>query len=143
MLAVAQAAVGERAGAGDTDAAAVLPVLEGQRLLLEGDTAGAVQMLESVMPRSSATDIGWRVHGALPIRHLTLARLFLDQGRYQEALRVASFFDHPEPVVFLPFVPESLRIRMQAAQALRLSAAAENYRSRLQKLGHSAVVSSP
>jgi hypothetical protein len=95
----------------------------------------AVQKLRTVRPMGDRMELSWSVSGPLPGRHLTLARLLLGQNKYSEALRTASIFDHPTPVVFYAFLRESLEIRLEAARALGLSGAEEEYEERLLRLG--------
>jgi Tfp pilus assembly protein PilF len=136
MLAAALQELRRRAGGGDARAPTLVRALEGQTLLLAGDTAGAIAALSRVLPTAARIDLGWNVADPLPVRHLTLARIFLATGRHEEALRVASIFDHAQPIVFLPFLPRSLEIRLQAARALGRTHEAQRYEQRLLTLGH-------
>jgi hypothetical protein len=69
---------------------------------------------------------------------LLLARLLLATGRPADAIAAAGVFDHPEPSVFLPFVPASLKLRYLAARRLRRDGEAQRYADRLEALGHAA-----
>ena len=66
---------------------------------------------------------------------LRLAELLLATGEYAETLAVASGFDHRAPANYLPFIPKSLLIRIEAAEALGRDDLVARYRERLEKLG--------
>lgn len=119
---------------GDAQAGILALAIEGQLHLISGDTLEAIRCFQDVLPRGDQTALEWNVSNPLPIRHLRLAELLLATGQPEEAIRVASFFDHVEPVVFLPFLRKSLQIRLEAAQSLG-SPRAEEYQQRLSKLG--------
>ena len=80
-------------------------------------------------------DLVWGYTASLPVERLVRAELLYARGRYEEAIRIAGGFDHPTPVVYLPFLPASLVLRYRAAQALAQPQRAERYRSRLTVLG--------
>jgi hypothetical protein len=64
-----------------------------------------------------------------------LARLLLARVDPAEAYRIASQFDHPQPVMYLPHLPVSLAIRVEAADRLGMGFAARQARERLTRLG--------
>ncbi len=87
--------------------------------LAEGDTTRAIQLLRALKPygRRSNLENPW---GSLGLERLTLARLLLAKGRYDEAYRVATSFDSPgaSNIVNTVFLRASLEIRLEAARAL-------------------------
>jgi serine/threonine protein kinase len=101
--------------------------------LARHDTTNAIAQL-AALPNPGA-DLEWQFGDALPVERLLLARLLLAKGRYRESARAASVFDHPAPVIFLPFTGESLRIRYSAALAIEAASAADSARARLTALG--------
>ncbi|MBI3983060.1 MAG: protein kinase [Gemmatimonadetes bacterium] len=109
--------------------------LAGHLALARGDTADAIARLRSLRPNVPSDSLTWSLWESLPVERLKLARLLLARGEHAEALRVAAAFDHQQPIVYLPFLPASLALRLQAAQALGRSQLASTYRIRLLKLG--------
>jgi Tfp pilus assembly protein PilF len=55
-------------------------------------------------------------------------------GDFEGAIQAASVFDHPQPVIYVAFLGESLRLRVEAAEALGERALAKTYRARLDRL---------
>jgi hypothetical protein len=97
------------------------------------DSAVAIEELRR-LPTPAPESLAWGFGASLAPERLLLARLLLARGRHREAIWAASVFDHPEPVVFVQFVPESLRVRYEAALALNDRPAAQRYRARLEAL---------
>ena len=58
----------------------------------------------------------WNPWEALGGERLLLARLLLARGEARAALQVASNFDAPSPVTYLPYLPASLELRIEAAE---------------------------
>ena len=106
-----------------------------QLALLKGDTAGALERLSRLETPGAPGALAWSFGASLPVERLLLARLHFRAGRYQESIRAAAIFDHSEPVIFLAYVPESLRIRLAASMALGDGPAAAVYRRRLERIG--------
>ncbi len=109
---------------------------------MEGDTARAISLFESLSPVTSRASLANELPDALAPERLRLAELYLARGHFSKALEAASVFDHPEPTVFLPFLPASLRIRREAALGLGDEALARNYTNRLMDLGREDVIPS-
>jgi tetratricopeptide (TPR) repeat protein len=103
--------------------------------LLAGDTTSAVRIISSLTPMSAEATLAWEFADALPRQYLRLAEILFARGEYEEAIRVASVFDHPYAVHYLSFLPMSLLVRYDASRALGNVAAAEQYRKRLLGLG--------
>jgi len=101
---------------------------------LSGRTDEALRALEGLSPVVPQYDLMWEPLAALPLERLLKARLLLAEGRAAEALRVASAFDHPAPIVYLEFLPESLRLRREAALALDSLSLARSLADRLESL---------
>jgi Tfp pilus assembly protein PilF len=109
--------------------------------LARGDTGQAIERLRRLRPPTVDADLSWRFGDALPPERLLLARLLLATGQYRETLLAASVFDHPQPIMFVPYVAASLVIRYEAAIALGDNAAANRYRQRLLNLNRQDLVS--
>ncbi|MGD2124284.1 MAG: protein kinase, partial [Gemmatimonadota bacterium] len=134
MLIAARDGLRSRADEGFEPAERTWKALDAQVALLSGDTLGAIEQLGAVLPNASRTDLAWELSASLPVRHLRLAELLLAKERYADALATASLFDHAEPVVFFPFLRQSLQIRIAAARALGHTSAVESYERRLEGL---------
>jgi hypothetical protein len=109
--------------------------LSAQISLLLGDRDSAIAQFEALTPVADRAGLQSSPASSLGPERLQLARLLLARGDYQRAHDVAAGFDHAEPAMYLIFVPESLRIRRDAASALGDAPAADRYTRRLQDLG--------
>jgi hypothetical protein len=105
--------------------------------VIRGDTLLAIERLRSLIPISPRGELAYGFAEPLPVARLELARLLLATGNLEEAHRVAAGFDHPQPIVFLPFLPESLLIRKRAAEGMNRPQLALEYQARLEALGRS------
>jgi hypothetical protein len=103
--------------------------------LLAGDTAAAVTGLQAVLGAGRRDALEWELSEPLAPERLLLAELSLARGQPAKALAIATIFDHPAPVVFLPFLPASLALRQQAALALGRKDEARRLQARLVALG--------
>lgn len=122
----------------DSLTAVIARAAEAHAILARGDTLAAAEALGSLRPVSDYNTLWTGIVEPLPAERLVRAELLLATGRPEEAYRVASVFDHPQPLMFLPFLPRSLEIRAQAAEALQgpeWSRRAEEARTRLVALG--------
>ncbi len=103
--------------------------------LAQGDTAAALAQLLALVPTADDWDaLAWNPWEALGGERLLLARLLLARGEAQAALQVASNFDAPSPVTYLPYLPASLAVRIEAAERLGDGKLAERLRRRQVKL---------
>lgn len=126
-----------RASAAETGTAldsALARSLEARLALNRGDTVRAVELLSLPAPSVRSEALTWDLVAPMAPDRLLLARLLAARGDFPGALAVASVFDHPEPTVFVPFVPESLRLRAEAAEAIGDRRLVERYRERLARL---------
>jgi hypothetical protein len=109
----------EARAATETGPDTVLASALGARLdLLRGDTAAAVRRLGRLVSRSPRPDLASGLWESLGSERLLLARLLLRQGDYVGAMDAAAPLDHPQPLVYLIYLPASLDIREQAARQL-------------------------
>jgi hypothetical protein len=120
---------------GGRDAILYAEAMRAHLAAVEGDTAGAILLFSELKSFHPPTEFGFTLAQPLAPERITLSRLLLARGRYDEALEVASIFDHPEPAIFLAFLPASLAIRHAAAMALGQSERVAAYRERLRALG--------
>jgi Tfp pilus assembly protein PilF len=102
--------------------------------LAEGDTAAAVANLRTLTPSAPADGLRWDVVEPLAVERLRLAELLYALREYEEVIEVASGFDHPQPMIYLSFLPASLRLRAEAAAAIGRAAESAAYRDRLSRL---------
>ncbi len=110
------------------------PAAAAHATLAEGDTAQTIDLLASLHSMGTRTALLWDLSSALAPERFLLAQLQLARGQPEEALKVASVFDHPQPVTFLIFLEPSLRLRVRAAEALGRTAEAGNFQRRLDEL---------
>ena len=118
--------------------AGIEPYVEllGARLaLMQGDTAAAVGRLRAVLDSTPQIGLDWEIGAPLAPDRLLLAELLLARGQPREAILAAGVFDHPVPIVFLPFLPASLELRRRAAVELGERREARAYADRLAALG--------
>lgn len=108
--------------------------LNAHLLLAGGDSATALEAFERLVPTAPYDTLLWAFAEPLPVGRLEHAELLLATGRAEEAIEVATVFDG-RPVVYLPFVPASLDLRLRAATLLRQPRLQEEYRDRLATLG--------
>jgi len=110
---------------------------------LRGDTALALEAYAGLVPSVRSSNWNWGLADPLSIERLRQAELLLATGRFEEAIDVASVFDSPAAVVFVPFIPASLAIRHAAAQGAGLSREERRFRERLEGLGRADLIGEP
>jgi hypothetical protein len=103
--------------------------------LARADSAEALRRLSALVPTARRRPLEFDWWESLGGERLALAELLLARGQFAEALRVASIFDSPTPVIYLIYLPASLSVRLRAAQALGDAVLAERFRARLVALG--------
>ena len=99
--------------------------------LARGDTAAAIEALQRVTPSARRDSLTYELFEPLAVERSTLARLHYARGSYEAAMREASMLEHPEPAIYLAFLPLSLDIRARAAEKLDRRDLAAQYRARL------------
>jgi len=104
--------------------------------LADGDTTVAMADLQQLVPSHVAHvetqyDEAWPLAG----ERVLLARLLLARGDPARAARVASVVDSPAAMMHVLFLPASLRVRFDAAQALGQTGVVASLRNRLSRLG--------
>jgi hypothetical protein len=77
----------------------------------------------------------WNPWEALAGERLLLAELLLARGEALAALQVASNFDAPAPISYLPYLPASLTLRITAADRLGDKKLVQHLRRRQEILG--------
>lgn len=126
----------ERAGAGDPRRLrAMARSIAVQARVADGDTTGAVADLRRWLP---PVDLSSRLtyDEALPLagERLLLAKLLVSRGAHREALAVAGVFDSPAASIHTLFLPASLSVRLEAAEALRDQVLVTRLRERIRRL---------
>jgi hypothetical protein len=106
----------------------------GHAALARADTVEAMRLLSALVSTARRDSLTYDHVEALAVERYTLASLLLERREFAAALQVASAFDHPEPVSFLPFLRASLDLRAEAADSLGDSRRASEYRERLSLL---------
>jgi serine/threonine-protein kinase len=109
-------------------------VLEGWSALARADTSAAVERFTEVRPVGSPAGLEWSLWEPLAAERLQLARLRLATGELEAAIEAAESLDHPQPVVYVAYVAESLRVRVRAAEEQGDAERARQYRARLDRL---------
>jgi tetratricopeptide (TPR) repeat protein len=93
-------------------------VMAARLLLARGDSAAAADSLLAIRPAAGLGTLIWDYWEALAPERLLLARLLLAGGRPADAIRVARTFDGQRAAVDVAFLPASLEVRRQAADAM-------------------------
>ena len=71
------------------------------------------------------------------MEHLLAACLHLTRGEVRDAADEAALLEHPQPLSYVPFLAQSLRVRLEAARGLRNESMRAQLRQRLEDLGRS------
>lgn len=104
-------------------------------VLARGDSTRALGMLRSLVTEPvPGIDIAWDVAAPRGFERLTLARLMAARKDFQNAMSVANVFDAAWPSVYLLYLPASLDLRAEAADALSEANLAAQFRNRLSAL---------
>ena len=86
--------------------------------LAQADSSGALGRLRDLVPTADDVSLVWNPWEGLGAERLLLARLLFAKGEALAALQVASNFDAPSAVTYLPYLPASLELRVEAASQL-------------------------
>jgi hypothetical protein len=112
--------------------------LEARVTLVRGDTAEALEQLRRLAPTTpDGTALTWNPWEALGGERLLLAQLLLARGEALAAIQVASNFDAPAPITYLPYLPASLTLRIAAAEQLGDKKLVQSLRRRQEMLASS------
>jgi tetratricopeptide (TPR) repeat protein len=103
--------------------------------LARSDTSTALLLLDASLrdPVPGGENIEWDIAKPRGLDRLRLAQLLLAVGQPQRALDVAQVFDSASPSVYLIYLVESLKVRVDAAGAVGNAMLAAQYRARLSK----------
>jgi hypothetical protein len=115
----------------------IADVLDAHFLVASGDSAGGMVRLEGLRANARRDELLWQPWESLAPERMLLAALYLERGRYQDAYRVASFLDHPQPIIYLLFRRQSLLVREAAAERLGRPDLARRHHSQLMELSSS------
>jgi tetratricopeptide (TPR) repeat protein len=134
----------------DTSAAIAAGILarsaKAQAVLAAGDTAAAFTLLDALLrePLTPGAPIEWNIALPRALDRLAFVRLLIGRREYRRAIAVADVFDSPAPAIYVLYVPESLRLRAQAASAIGDASLHDRYLARLARLeGNSSVAGLP
>ncbi len=105
--------------------------------LLEGDTTAALAILGTLRPLARRAALGWWPWESLGPERLLHAQLLYNRGRFEEALRVATYLDATEPIGYPMYLRPSLELRARVAAKLGNERLADQYLERLRKLDSS------
>jgi hypothetical protein len=108
--------------------------LSGFLAIARADTAAAVRIFSALRFDVPAEVLEWGLVEPLAVERLVLAESALARRDFGEALRITGVFDHPAPVAYLPFIPQALSIRLQAARGLDQPDLVNRYQSRMRLL---------
>ena len=108
--------------------------LEGFLAIARADTAAAVLKFRKLQFDVPAEVLQWGLVEPLAVERLVLAESALASRDFGEALRITGVFDHPAPVAYLPFLPQALSIRLQAARGLDQPVLVDRYQDRMRAL---------
>jgi tetratricopeptide (TPR) repeat protein len=92
--------------------------LSARLLLARGDTTAAITSLAANPVAAAKEAIPWFPWESLVADRILLAQLYLARNRPNEAIAAASVVDAPAVAVDIVFLPQSLGIRITAAQAV-------------------------
>ncbi len=100
--------------------------------LARADTAEALRRFEAVLSEGVSGELlAWDVTAPRGSERLSLARLLMSRREYQRAIDVAAVFDSPGPLIYMLYLPESLKLRAEAAAALGDKQMESRFRARL------------
>ncbi len=110
--------------------------LDARVTLARGDSAKALEQLRRLSPTApDGTALTWNPWEALGGERLLLAELLLRSGEALAALQVASNFDAPVPITYLPYLQAGLTLRIAAAERLGDKKLVQRLRRRQEMLG--------
>jgi len=92
--------------------------LQARLTLARGDTAGAIVLLERLVPNADQASLRWSPWEALPWERFRLAQLLAARGETVKAAQVAAAFDSPASFGYVPWLPVSLQLRERLERSL-------------------------
>jgi hypothetical protein len=116
--------------------------LAGYLALARADTAAATRSFRALRINVPSVALEWGLAQPLAAERLLRAKVADERRDYVEADRIAGAFDHSSPIVFLPFLPDALSIRLRAARAMGRADLARQLEARLRRLGGDNVIAS-
>ncbi len=93
-------------------------VLDAWATFARDDLDEALVRFAALTPTGPPDALQWTLWEPLGAERLVLARLRMEAGDHEGVLQAAAALDHPQSIVYVAFVDESLRLRVQAAEAL-------------------------
>ncbi len=136
---IAESIAARNAVAGSRRDSLFVASLNARVALARGDSVGAMEQLRYLVPTTEDwTALSWNPWEALGGERLLLAQLLLARGEALAALQVASNFDAPSPITYLPYLPASLALRIEAAGRLGDNKLVERLRRRQEVLASNA-----
>jgi hypothetical protein len=112
-------------------------VLDAWSAFAGGDVRTAIDRFAALTPVAPPDGLQWRLWEPLAAERLALAHLRMEAADFDDELNVGAALDHPQSIIYVAFVRESLRLRVQAAEALGRSDEAWMYRERFRRLTES------
>jgi hypothetical protein len=112
----------------------IAQLVDARLTLTMGYTDSAIAQLRALKPSGARRDIAWLPWEGLGAERLLLAELLAAQGKYRDAIQVASMLDATEPVPYLLYARPSLALRLRAARAVGDAALTAQYGERLKRL---------
>jgi len=119
---------------GDPDAMRYAAALAARLALQRGDTS-AVTRLRTLLAVGTRDGLVWELGEPLASERVFLAEFLLARGRTEEALAIAATIDPSTATAFLPFLPASLALRLEAARRLGLTDLRRHVEQQLSNLG--------
>jgi tetratricopeptide (TPR) repeat protein len=103
--------------------------------LARADTTVALRRFATVLSEGVSGELLiWDPVAPRASERLALARLLMSRGQFQRAIDVANVFDSAWPLIYTLYLPESLKLRADAAAALGDKEMESRFRARLAAL---------
>ena len=132
---IAESLEARNAAAGTRRDSLLLASLAARVALARGDSAAALEGLRRLTPTAEdGSALVWNPWESLGGERLLLARMLFARGETMAALQVASNFDATASITYLPYLPASLALRLEAAERLGNRKLADHLRRRQQAL---------
>jgi hypothetical protein len=109
-------------------------VLDAWAARARGEVDEAIMRFAASTPVTAPDGLQWTLWESLAAERLALAQLRMETGDYEGSLQAAAALDQPQSIVYVAFVDDSLRLCVQAAEALGRVEQADLCRDRLRRL---------